>query len=362
MTLLPHQEPEAAAPAQDTEEISPETEIISPERRTSDQSSDSTLTPGHENPDHTSISTTGVDIKRATKARKTAIYITSFLYLLSFIFLILTILGNTHESAVLRETWFFRLDLTNIIPESVGNSITLTNSLARSLGLHDFYQVGLWNFCEGYNSEGITSCSTPKNLYWFNPVEILLNELLAGATIALPAKITNILSLIRIASHIMFGFFLTGVVMNFFNIFLSFFTIYSRWISGAFAIWAFISALLTTAATIIATIMFVIFRNVITSQAGLNIGASIGNQMFAFMWIGAACSIIAWLIHVGMCCCGASRRDVKSGRRMGSKKAYSSGMVMMDEKNGGGDGGGGAKKRKLSLFKRSRMSSAGELV
>jgi len=25
------------------------------------------------------------------------------------------------------------------------------NSIARSLGLHDFYQVGLWNYCEGYN-------------------------------------------------------------------------------------------------------------------------------------------------------------------------------------------------------------------
>lgn len=29
----------------------------------------------------------------------------------------------------------------------------LLNSVARSLGLHDFYQVGLWNFCEGYNDE-----------------------------------------------------------------------------------------------------------------------------------------------------------------------------------------------------------------
>lgn len=142
--------------------------------------------------------------------------------------------------------------------------------------------------------------------------------------------------------------------MNLCNIFLSFLTIYSRWVSGVYAVWTFISALLTAVATIIATVMFIIFRNVITSQAGLNIGAKIGNQMFAFMWIGAACSIIAWLIHVGMCCCGASRRDVKSGRRMGSKKAYSSGMVPHDEKNGG------AKKRKLPVFTRGKRS--GDLV
>lgn len=101
--------------------------------------------------------------------------------------------------------------------------------------------------------------------------------------------------------------------------------------------------------------MFIIFRNVITSQAGLNIGASIGNQMYAFMWIGAGCSIIAWLIHVGMCCCGASRRDVKSGRRMGSKKAYTSG-AFVDEKKGEK----GGKKRKLPMLKRTR--TAGEVV
>ncbi|KAF7932743.1 uncharacterized protein EAE98_004042 [Botrytis deweyae] len=345
MGFFPNRKHQEAIPAQ-------QTGTIASEGRITDKSSDRTLTPG-DNSNH--VSTAGVDIKRATKARKRAIYITSFLYLIAVIFLILTIIGNINNRAVIRDTWFFRLDLTNIIPESVGGGITLQNSLARSLGLHDFYQVGLWNFCEGYNDEGITACSTPQNLYWFNPVDILLNELLAGATIALPAEINNILSLIRIASHIMFGFFITGVVMSFCNIFLSFFTIYSRWISGFYAIWTFISALLVTTAAIIATVMFIIFRNTVTSQAGLNIGASVGTQMFAFMWIGASCVIIAWVIHVGMCCCGASRRDVKSGRRMGSKKAYSSGVmpVGMEEKRGG-------KKRTIPGF--GRRKTAGEVV
>ncbi len=48
--------------------------------------------------------------------------------------------------------YFYKLDLSDIIPESVPNAV-LINSIARSLGLHDFYQVGLWNFCEGYNDE-----------------------------------------------------------------------------------------------------------------------------------------------------------------------------------------------------------------
>jgi hypothetical protein len=67
------------------------------------------------------------------------------------------------------------------VPSSVPN-FRLLNTIAQTLGLHDFYQVGLWGFCEGYKNEGVTFCSKPQTLYWFNPVEILRNELLAGAS------------------------------------------------------------------------------------------------------------------------------------------------------------------------------------
>lgn len=58
-------------------------------------------------------------------------------------------IGNTRNRAVLNDVYFFKLDLTDIIPQSVPNA-QLINSIARTIGLHDFYQVGLWNFCEGY--------------------------------------------------------------------------------------------------------------------------------------------------------------------------------------------------------------------
>lgn len=107
--------------------------------------------------------------------------IRSLLYLLAWIFVLLVCIGNLSNKPVLRSTYFLYLDLTDIIPVSVPNAV-LINSIARSIGLHDFYQVGLWGFCEGYNNAGITSCSKPKSLYAFNPVEIILSELLAGAS------------------------------------------------------------------------------------------------------------------------------------------------------------------------------------
>ncbi|KAG9243045.1 SUR7/PalI family-domain-containing protein [Calycina marina] len=290
-----------------------------------------------------------VDVKKATKKRKHWIFIASLFFFISVVFLILTIIGTINDRPVIRSTYFFRLDLTNIIPASTSSDITLVNSLARSLGLHDFYDVGLWGFCEGYNDEGITSCSNPKSLYWFNPVDILLDELLSGATIALPAEINKILKLIRIASHVMFGTFLTGVCMNFVSIFITPIVIKSRWWSFPIALWTFIAALLTIVGTVIATVMFIIFRNVITSQSDLNIGASVGTQMFAFMWVGTAFGIFGFIIHLCLSCCCASRRDVTTGRRKGNKAAYEDDL---DEK----------KPRKIGMPSFIRRKTAGQAV
>lgn len=71
--------------------------------------------------------------------------------------------------------------------------------------------------------------------------------------------------------------------------------------------------------------MFIIMQNAVTSADQLNIGATLGVQMFAFMWIAAGSAILASIFQLGMCCCCASRRDVKTGRKRGSKHAWSDG-------------------------------------
>jgi hypothetical protein len=88
----------------------------------------------------------------APNARRNTTIVATVLYLITIPFLILVLIGNIKDAPVLRDTWFFKLDVSQVIPISVQNS-NLLNSVARSLGLHDFYQVGLWNFCEGYNDE-----------------------------------------------------------------------------------------------------------------------------------------------------------------------------------------------------------------
>lgn len=137
----------------------------------SDQSSDKVLT---------EELLTKAQIKRATRVRNGFGWFSSTCLLVTIVFLILVEIGNTSNKPVLRSLWFISLNLSNVVPSSVPLSAFL-NTVARTLGLHDFYQVGLWNFCEGYLDSGITHCSKSKTLYWFNPVKIISSELLAGA-------------------------------------------------------------------------------------------------------------------------------------------------------------------------------------
>ncbi|PYH81996.1 hypothetical protein BO82DRAFT_374376 [Aspergillus uvarum CBS 121591] len=275
--------------------------------------------------------------------------IRSLCYLIAWIFLLLVVIGNVSDKPVIRETYFLKIDLANIIPLSVPNAV-LINTIARTIGLHDFYQVGLWNFCEGYLDEGITNCSKPKTLYWFNPVEIILNELLSGATIALPSDITSALKIARIASHWMFGLFLAATVLTFIMIFLSPLAVSSRppqtisadpTINQAhpqhrrrtfvflrafpFVILTFVTALFTIVASVVATVMFIIFRNVFTSSDyDLNIGASLGTRMLAFMWIASGFNLLAFILQLGSCCasCCGGRKARKQLKRTDREKHH----------------------------------------
>jgi hypothetical protein len=124
---------------------------------------------------------TTAQIRRATRTRLCWSLFAALCLLISVVFIILVEIGNTSVNRTLNRIYFINIDLSNIVPLSVPDA-TLINSIAQTIGLHDFYTVGLWNFCEGYNGEGTTDCSNPRTLYWFDPVSILQNELLSGAT------------------------------------------------------------------------------------------------------------------------------------------------------------------------------------
>ncbi|RSL87050.1 hypothetical protein CEP52_015640 [Fusarium oligoseptatum] len=228
----------------------------------------------------------------AQHRRNTAIA-ASTLYFLAIPFLILVIIGNTHINSTLNDIYFFQLDVSQVIPISVENS-NLLNSVARSLGLHDFYQVGLWNFCEGYLDEGVTFCSEPK--------QFLL--------IALPSQAVTVLNLLKMGSKIMYAFFMGGISVNFVLIFASLLVIRTRWWSLLLTLLAAIASIFVSVAAIIATVISIAAKVALTAQDQLNIRANIGVKMFAFMWIAAIFTDVAFLLHAAMgCCCKPDRRQ-----------------------------------------------------
>ncbi|CAJ2502704.1 Uu.00g100980.m01.CDS01 [Anthostomella pinea] len=256
-------------------------------------------------------------VKRGTSTRRHAIWVASFFYLIAFVFLILVEIGNTSGSRVLGDIYFFKLNLADILPQSVPPTLTLQNSIARTLGLHDFYQVGLWNYCEGYLTDGITHCSKSSSSFWFNPVAVLLSELFAGASIALPSEVNDILRILRIASHIMFGFFMAGLVLSFILMLATPVVIRSRWWSLPYSIVSFLVALLVLVASALGTAMSIVFKYALSSQSDLNIKADVGIKMLVFMWIATLFTVLSFFIHAGMGCCCTSRRDIRTGRKGG---------------------------------------------
>ncbi len=255
-------------------------------------------------------------------------------HLLALVFLILVCIGNLNSRPVLRNIYFLKIDLSNIIPRSVPNAV-LINSIARSIGLHDFYQVGLWNFCEGYNDVGITYCSPHQRFYWFNPVQILLDELLAGATIALPGGITDALAIVETASRWMFGCFLAGTVLTFLVIFLAplGFSSKPRWSHRGrriffreipLMLFTLVTLILTAGASAVATVMFTIFRNVFESASELNVSAELGTSMLAFMWIASGFNLLGFLFQIGtccgVCCCSGKKKAIREGRYSSADK------------------------------------------
>lgn len=222
------------------------------------------------------------------------------------------------------------------------SDVPFLNSVARSIGLHDYYQVGLWTYCSGYNDENGGNpgyCSKPVPLYWVNPVQIILGELLSGATIQLPGEIVDILDLIKLASNAMFGFFIVGIALTtLYALLLPLSLLRSEnlrpktrscWVGFSLGTIGFFACLFTIVASTLATVMFFIMANVLGSQPELNIKAEVGPSMLAFMWIGSGALLISWLLQSRCgCCCVKVRRESRerSGRRYGGAHQAAAGV------------------------------------
>lgn len=119
----------------------------------------------------------------------------------------------------------------------------------------------------------------------------------------------------------MFGMFFATTFSSFICVFLCPLAVYSKLSSIPIAFFALLSGLCTLIASCISAGMWTIFKNTILQYGSdLNLVPTIGTKMVVFGFIAAGCSMFAALGQLGLLCCGTSRRDIKTGRRVGRRQ------------------------------------------
>ncbi|KAI1156374.1 SUR7/PalI family-domain-containing protein [Nemania diffusa] len=237
--------------------------------------------------------------ERRTTTRRIAIVVSWFCFLLALLLLILVEIGNTQANEALGGIYLLKLDIGAISARSVPSGVTLHNSIARSQGLYDFYQAGLWNYCEGYKATGITYCSKPDISFWFNPLQVLPDELVKGVSLGLPGLDLNntLLDILRVLYRVMVDLFLSGTVLNALLLVSSPIVLYSRWWNILVMILCLLTTLVVIAAAGLSTAISYLFQTIMRTQTAIGVSASVGTWMLGLQWTAAVLTSIACIIH-----------------------------------------------------------------
>ena len=190
--------------------------------------------------------------------------------LAAIILTLVVILGGVRNVNVLRDLYFFKLDLSHITSKALvgetGLSSIVSTSLIDSaiqdtlsaLNISDFYTAALWGYCEGgvssNNATNVTSCSHPEALWWLD-VQKILDESLSSTSvnITLPSELTDYNPTIEAASKAMFICYLVSIIVLFLGLIAGGFAFHSRGGSCCAGIITLVGAIASVLASGIAT-------------------------------------------------------------------------------------------------------------
>lgn len=242
---------------------------------------------------------------------------------ISVIFGVLTLVGGVQKAGI-RDIYFLRLNTTDIYANSTSEFGEIVNAVAKDLGLKDYYQTSLWNYCSGDAKNGTVSeflpptyCSPTLTSYWFDPVAIIEDLVPENiTTYTVPADLVDDIHVIKIAQTWLKAILIVGTFFSFFTIFACSFAFQSRLGSFLASIVAFVGALFTTVAAVLAQILGIVVRNVINGFTDVNIVATLGRKFYVLIWIAAVTSLLYWItILFTACCCVPDRSSGKKYER-----------------------------------------------
>jgi len=238
--------------------------------------------------------------------------------------------GKTPSTSLGRDLYFFKADTSGFtadpknvldhLPANVNIDNNLLQALqgaASSKDLKDFYQVGLFSYCEGDKDdktgvETITYCSGGKTNFWFDPFSVWeLKD--TSAQKVLGEDLQKGLNAYRKASGWMIWSFGIALVLSAAEFIIGFFAIFSRWGSLVTTIVSTAQSVFIIAAAATATSIYAVLAGVFESVLKpYNIKATLGKQMLSVVWLAVAfgfASGLFWLLST--CCCSGKSNQKK---------------------------------------------------
>lgn len=263
-------------------------------------------------------------------ARTCFVAVSIFCALVSMIFGILVLIGGVSKPGI-QDIYFLRLNTTDFVPTSSSALAALIDAVASDLGLEDYYQTSLWNYCAGNLKNGSTTafaspdyCSSTNASYWFDPVSIIEDSLSSSITFTVPADVLNDLHKIRTSQHWLKAILVVGTCASFLTLIACTCAFRSRLGSVFATITALIGALFTTVGAVLAQVLGILVRNVINGLGEINVHTTLGKKFYILIWISAGFSLIYFIcITFTLCCCsptGSSSRMRKARRNEGNEK------------------------------------------
>ncbi|KAJ5775181.1 uncharacterized protein N7511_000192 [Penicillium nucicola] len=265
------------------------------------------------------------------KGRIACIFIPYVLTLASLVCIIIVGLGCIKPtSGALSEVYFLRVNLQNVSNgtqsiskienilhdrnitsiDSEGISEIVSRIQSNSTG-KDFYQIGLWGYCDGEISSGnyeLTNCSQPKSVFYFDPLSVwrLKNDSVVNG---LPKGYHRFSNTYKALLRWMSIAYILAFVTTILEIAIGALAILSRWGSCVTTIVAVVALLFTAAASATSTTIFVLIRSTAGPiLAAYGIHLSIGKHILAATWMATFFSMIGLMYWTcSVCCC--SGRD-----------------------------------------------------
>lgn len=238
----------------------------------------------------------------------------------------------THRPASPLYQFAPKLTLSQSLESDINN---LANSLAKDLGLKDFYSAHLLDYCYGTYTpqavpnatvkasnihKNVTTCSNQTAMFAFDPTAALqksLNE--SGVSITLadlswPADLEKGVKALRIAMKASFVLYCIGIVFAFLTILVSIFWIVTGGrLSATLEILTAVLAFLTLAIASAITTAVAVKGNSVIDKYGEPIGVSAdrGNGFLGLTWAATALMFICSILGCVGCFTKRKRESVK---------------------------------------------------